>query len=106
MSTARAAHPADTHSGFAIGRRVIAGVVGGIAGGVPQPLTALFVLKEGRIRILHVTEDGRSCVWRNGSSTWPPDLLPPGWRRRWSRSLMLRRPRDADALRAITRRTS
>jgi hypothetical protein len=34
MSIAHAAHSADTHSGFAIGRRVIAGVVGGIAGGV------------------------------------------------------------------------
>lgn len=34
MSTADAAHSADTHGGFAIGRRVMAGVVGGIAGGL------------------------------------------------------------------------
>jgi hypothetical protein len=34
MSTAHAAHTAGTHGGFAIGRRVMAGVVGGIAGGV------------------------------------------------------------------------
>lgn len=34
MSTAHAARSADTHGGFAIGRRVMAGVVGGIAGGL------------------------------------------------------------------------
>lgn len=34
MSTAHAAHSAGTHSGLAIGRRVMAGVAGGIAGGV------------------------------------------------------------------------